>query len=255
MKVYLSILFTFFVLFPLYPEKLYLIKYGESEYPSILTNRKSSTTVKLGWYFYYYEKEPYKILIDSGTYNANLIRHFKIQSYQKPEDLLSKKGIYTKSITDIFITHSHFDHIDGILVFPNAKIHIQEREYEKLKTTSFYFRQKQHFLKLEKNQMLYLYKGETTVYGLVHLIPTYGHTIGSQAIEIHTDKSHFLFTGDECYFVEECKKGQGTFLKALYSGKQNSLFMEKVIQSQINSNVKILTFHDPELEEEVETIR
>ncbi len=231
------------------------MKYGESEYPSKLTNRLSNKTVKLGWYFYYYEKEPYKILIDSGTTNSNLIRHFKIQSYQKTEDLLLKLGVHTESITDIFITHSHFDHIEGVLGFPNAKIHIQEKEYEKLKTTSFYFKQKQFFLKQERNHLLYLYKGEAKVYGMVNLIPTYGHTIGSQAVEIHTDKSHYLFTGDECYFVEECKKGQGTFLKALYSKKQNSLFMEKIIQSQTNSNLKILTFHDPALEEEVETIR
>jgi N-acyl homoserine lactone hydrolase len=255
LKIYTSILFAFFLITPLYAEKLFLIKFGVSEYPSELTNRKSSTKVKLGWYFYYYEKEPYKILIDSGTTNASLIRHFKIQSYQKPEDLLLKKGIHSDSITDIFITHSHFDHIEGILAFPNAKLHIQEKEYGKLKTTSFYSQKKQYFLNRENDHLLYLYKGDAIVYGIVHLIPTFGHTIGSQAVEIHTESSHLLFTGDECYFVEECKKGQGTFLKALYSEKQNSLFMEKVIQSQINSKVKILTFHDPELENEVETIR
>ena len=33
-----------------------------------------------------------------------------------------------EDITDVIITHAHFDHMGGIRFFPNATFHIRERE-------------------------------------------------------------------------------------------------------------------------------
>ncbi len=251
-------LFLFiFIIYPIqssFAEKLYLVKYGESQYPSSLTNRLSSKYLKLGWYFYYFEKEEYRILIDAGTVDLNQVQKFKIKNYESSEILLKKKGISPESITDIFITHSDFDHIEGVLKFPNAKIHIQSLEYNQFKKSTYYKINKNLFLKKEKNKLVVQYEGISTLYEMIKLIPTGGHTIGSQAIEIKTEKSHYLFTGDECYFVEECKKGIGTFSKALYSPRDNSIFMKKIIEYQMNPTLKILTMHDPDLEKVIEVI-
>ena len=132
-RVLLLSLITLFTFLELRADKLYLIKFGESLYPSLLTNRLGSTSIKMGWYFYYFEKESFKILIDSGMVGLKNISKFRIKNYKSPQELLLKKGISPDSITDIFITHSHFDHIEGVLNFPNAKIHIQLLEYENLK--------------------------------------------------------------------------------------------------------------------------
>ena len=255
-KKFIFILFIV-MLYPFqsnFAEKLYIVKYGESIYPGHLTNRLGSTSVKFGWNFYYFEKEPYRILIDAGIVDLNQVQKFKIKNYNSPEILLLKKGITPDQITDIFITHSHFDHIEGVLKFPNAKIHIQSLEYNQFKKSTYYKINENSFLKKEKDRLVLQYNGESTIYEMVKLIPTGGHTIGSQAIEIQTEKSHFLFTGDECYFVEECKKGIGTFSKALYSPRENSIFMKKIIEYRLNPTLKILTMHDPALEKELEII-
>jgi glyoxylase-like metal-dependent hydrolase (beta-lactamase superfamily II) len=39
-------------------------------------------------------------------------------------------GIEPEKVTDIIITHSHWDHADGADLFPNATIWIQKEEYE-----------------------------------------------------------------------------------------------------------------------------
>ena len=249
---YFLFIFIFYPIQVLFSEKLYLVKYGESQYPSSLTNRLSSKYLKLGWYFYYFEKEEYRILIDAGTVDLNQVKKFKIQNYKSPEILLLNKGISPDSITDIFITHSHFDHIEGVLKFPNAKIHLQSLEYSQFKKSNYYKINENLFLK--KDRLIIQYKGNSTLYEMIKLIPTGGHTVGSQAIEIKTEKSHYLFTGDECYFVEECKKGIGTFPKALYSSKNNAIFMKNIFEYQVNPTLKILTMHDPDLEKVIEVI-
>ncbi len=253
-RVLLLILIILFPLLEPRADKLYLFKFGESLYPSELTNRSSITKIKMGWYFYYFERESFKILIDSGMLDLKNVSKFRIQNYKSPDDLLIKKGISPESITDIFITHSHFDHIEGILNFPKAKIHIQLMEYENFKKSYFFKRYREFFINKEKENLLFQYKGEAELYNIINLIPTNGHTIGSQAIEIKTEDSHYLFTGDECYYVKECKIGIGTFPKALYSLKNNLLFMKKVQEYLFNSKVKIITMHDPELENEIEVI-
>jgi N-acyl homoserine lactone hydrolase len=253
-RVLLLFLIILYPFLEIWADKLYLFKFGESLYPSELTNRSGSTNIKMGWYFYYFEKESFKILIDTGMLDSKNVSKFRIQNYKSPKELLLKKGIPLESITDIFITHSHFDHIEGVVIFPKAKIHIQFMEYENLKKSDFYRKNKEFFLNKEKENLVFQYMGESELYNMIYLIPTNGHTIGSQAIEIKTDNSHYLFTGDECYYVKECKNGIGTFPKALYSSKKNLLFMKKVKEYIFKSKVKILTMHDPELENEVEMI-
>ena len=38
-------------------------------------------------------------------------------------------GVLAEQVTDIFISHAHFDQMGGIGEFPNAMIYMQKREY------------------------------------------------------------------------------------------------------------------------------
>lgn len=91
----------------------------------------------------YIETENHKILIDTGIgdyHNDKFNSQFEITSQDSPlSNILKEKlNIEPKEITDIIITHLHFDHIGGLieshtkdkLTFPNAKLHIHEKHYE-----------------------------------------------------------------------------------------------------------------------------
>ena len=42
--------------------------------------------------------------------------------------MLSEMNLAPEAISDIFITHAHFDHMGSIAEFPNAQIYIQKSE-------------------------------------------------------------------------------------------------------------------------------
>ena len=46
------------------------------------------------------------------------------------EALTTGLGITPDAVTDIVITHSHWDHADGVDLFPKARIWIQREEYD-----------------------------------------------------------------------------------------------------------------------------
>lgn len=69
------------------------------------------------------------ILVDSGFYRAKFFQHWKIKDYVKPSEAISKVGLKPEEITDLIITHVHWDHADGVDLFPKAHVWIQKDEF------------------------------------------------------------------------------------------------------------------------------
>jgi glyoxylase-like metal-dependent hydrolase (beta-lactamase superfamily II) len=71
------------------------------------------------------------VLVDAGFYRDKFIQSWKPQDFVRPSDALATGlGIAREKVTDIIVTHSHWDHADGVDLFPNATIWIQKEEYE-----------------------------------------------------------------------------------------------------------------------------
>src|SRR6185437_419974 len=73
------------------------------------------------------------ILVDAG-FRRDLIdspdgKEFAITNYQRPDSVLQKVGLKAADITDIILSHPHWDHCDGIGLFPNAHIWVQKEDY------------------------------------------------------------------------------------------------------------------------------
>lgn len=62
------------------------------------------------------------ILVDAG-FLSDLIdspdgKEFAISNYHRPDSVLQKLGLKAEDITDIILSHPHWDHCDGIGLFP-----------------------------------------------------------------------------------------------------------------------------------------
>src|SRR5476649_2275900 len=70
------------------------------------------------------------ILMDAGFKRDDLIQRWKPVNYVTPAEAVERFGVRREAVTDIIISHVHWDHLDGADLFPNAKIWIQKEEYE-----------------------------------------------------------------------------------------------------------------------------
>jgi glyoxylase-like metal-dependent hydrolase (beta-lactamase superfamily II) len=72
----------------------------------------------------------HNILIDSGFYHEKFFPQWRPTDFVKPSDTLKRVGLKPEDITDLIITHMHWDHADGMDLFPKARIWIQKDELQ-----------------------------------------------------------------------------------------------------------------------------
>lgn len=70
------------------------------------------------------------VLFDSGFYREQYMKQWKPIDYVKPSEAVGRVGLKAEDITDVIISHIHWDHADGFDLFPKAKIWIQKDELE-----------------------------------------------------------------------------------------------------------------------------
>lgn len=98
-----------------------------------------------------------RIIIDTGIgdkQDEKFYRHYYLSETKHIRDLVQEKGYSPESITDVFLTHLHFDHCGGAIVregdqlvpaFPNATYWSNEKHWEWATTPND--REKASFLK------------------------------------------------------------------------------------------------------------
>ncbi|HZI58017.1 MAG TPA: MBL fold metallo-hydrolase, partial [Verrucomicrobiae bacterium] len=73
------------------------------------------------------------ILVDSGFYRPQFFKDWKVDAFLKPSDAVAQSGVTpaltAEDITDVVVTHMHWDHADGMDLFPRARIWLQKDEY------------------------------------------------------------------------------------------------------------------------------
>ena len=125
-----------------------------------------------------------KILIDVGCENSSI---FELENYVHPITALSNLNICSDDITDIIITHAHFDHIECVKYYPNANVYIQKQEYSR------------GLGYLKHNRQIITFENEIEICEGISAIKIGGHTTGSSIVECKDTNNTIIFCGDECY--------------------------------------------------------
>ncbi len=69
------------------------------------------------------------ILFDSGYHRDTFAKEFAVREYIRPDEALKLAGVQPEEITDVVISHAHWDHMGGIDLFPRAVVWIQKDEF------------------------------------------------------------------------------------------------------------------------------
>jgi glyoxylase-like metal-dependent hydrolase (beta-lactamase superfamily II) len=121
---------------------------------------------------------------------------------------LAEAGIEPASVTDIFISHVHGDHVGGLvnaqgaLAFPNATIHISKAEWKFLTTMKpdlakmIGLGTRDALVATMKPKVDAFAPGADLVKGVVKAVDIKGHTPGHSAYRITSGQESLLYIGD-----------------------------------------------------------
>jgi len=69
-------------------------------------------------------------IVDSGFHRERYFSQFTVKDYIKPSEALAPLGIPPDDVTDLLLTHMHWDHAGGIDLLPKARVCVQKDEYD-----------------------------------------------------------------------------------------------------------------------------
>ncbi|MEE0929048.1 MAG: MBL fold metallo-hydrolase [Acutalibacteraceae bacterium] len=209
--------------------KITVFKYGQSFFAehNFFADRKGSEKgLPISFLFYLIETGNRRILIDTG---CNGMEGWDISHFCSPALLLRKYGLSPLDITDVIITHPHYDHVACAGYFKNAAFLMHINTYAEV----------QNFLPVGVNVCRFeedLFTDEN-----IQLIHIGGHCKGSSVVLVTRGEEKLLFCGDEVY-SEEC------FIRNVGSGHPENPDKNKVfIEKYRGDEYKKIVFHTPEI--------
>lgn len=155
------------------------------------------------------------VLVDAGFHRQRYIDRWKPAGYVSPAEAVRQAGVAPDSVTDIVISHIHWDHADGIDLFPKANVWIQAEEYHYY-VTPLTGAPKERAIESEVAAMLFdlehrgrlrLIDGDAKEF-LPGLTAYTGgrHTYASQYVGVRTEAGTVVIASDNLYLYENLEK-------------------------------------------------
>lgn len=232
--------------------------------PKVLWQKTNSADeanrVKLATRHLLLESETKKIIIDTGMGNKwdeKAKGIYAIDEKLSMNSALSGKGLKAEDITDVVLTHLHFDHTGGSTVkvnnklqpaFPNAKYFVQKQNFDWAINPSdrdkgSYI--KENFLPLYEEGLLNFIDGNQKFDDEVEFIVINGHTFGQQMVKISDGSTTILFCADLMPFISHIPIPyiMGYDLQPLVTLEEK----KKYLKIALEENWKLFFGHDPEI--------
>lgn len=197
------------------------------------------------------------ILVDTGL--GNRLSEKQIEIYQPSEFMLplalSELGLKDTDITDVIMTHLHFDHAGGVitgfgeqdaLTFPNATYWVQKSEWEMAKNPDELNKAAYSFAHqlalLEEKGKVMLIEGEKEIAPGVSAVWSGGHTVGHQFVQIDFGDRFYIYAGD---IIPTWFHTSLAITSAYDVSRKESFLAKKLIYSRLKArNGSLLLDHD-----------
>ena len=153
------------------------------------------------------------VLVDTGMGDRWDARHADLLALGDPTDGLDRglaaQGLAREDVTDVILTHLHFDHAGGSTrvgaqgglecAFPNARWHVQRRQWMWAQSPTERDRRSfrtDDFDLLVHCGKLHLVEGPCELFPDLEIIVSDSHTVGQQLPRFHAGNTHLTFCGD-----------------------------------------------------------
>jgi glyoxylase-like metal-dependent hydrolase (beta-lactamase superfamily II) len=154
------------------------------------------------------------ILVDAGLIDST----HTFKEYTRPDSMLKRLNIESSDISDIIVTHPHNDHIGGLILFPEARVWMQQDDYdyfigpaweENGYRIGFEKNDVENLLSISKQGRLKLIKGDNIeIMPGIRVFTGSKHTFENQFLLVNSNsgKNKILIASDAIWFYLNMEK-------------------------------------------------
>jgi glyoxylase-like metal-dependent hydrolase (beta-lactamase superfamily II) len=199
--------------------EVYAIRYGSLpnfQVSGLVAGADRSRRMDIAMMVWLIEGGGRHILVDAGFYREQFMKQWKPADYVRPSEAIARMGLKPEDITDVIVSHLHWDHADGVDLFPKARTWIQKDELEYYAGTAWQSRGTHGgidpedvlaLVKLNTEGRVALVNGDAQ-----EILPgiscyTGGkHTYASQFVTVNTAAGTVVLASDNMYLYENLDK-------------------------------------------------
>lgn len=192
------------------------------------------------------------ILVDAGFYRDKFMASWKPQDYMRPSAALqSGLNIPPDRVTDIIVTHSHWDHFDGADLFPVATIWIQKAEFDYYLDPAGRVRNRggldaedaPMLAKLNAEGRVKLIDGDNReILPGIRVYTGGKHTFASQFVGVSTPEGTLILASDNAYLYKNVDGGLA--IAQTLDPAANVAAQKRMVTLAGNAN-RVIPGHDP----------
>jgi glyoxylase-like metal-dependent hydrolase (beta-lactamase superfamily II) len=195
----------------------------------------------------------HNILFDSGYHRDTFLKYFPSTEYTRPDEAVKLAGLQPEEITDIVISHSHWDHLGGIDLFPKANVWIQKEEFRYYTSDAWQPggnhggidpEDVKELVRINTEGRLHLVDGDNVeIFPGIRAYTGGHHTYASQYIRVDGNPP-FVLASDNCYLYRNLAehKASATFSDADHAA--NIKNQERMIQLAGGNPDRVIPGHD-----------
>jgi len=192
------------------------------------------------------------IIVDTG-FDAETAKKRQRTYLQSPVEMLREIGINADDVTNVVITHMHYDHCGNLMAFPNARFHIQDDEmayctgrcmgHEALRKP-FEVKDVINAIQCLFEGRLVFHKGNSKLADGIFLHQLGGHTKGLQVVTVPTVRGEIVLASDAAHYWDNIRE-RSPF--PIVVDVEGMLEAHEKIEALADGPYHIIPGHDPKV--------
>ena len=189
-------------------------------------------------------------LVDTG-FNAEVAAKRKREFLRCPIESLKLLGLRGDAISDVVLTHLHYDHVGNFALLPAATFHLQESELHYAVGRYMRYQRLRHSYEVDDvvgvvranyAGRVVFYSGDAELAPGITMHPAPGHSAGLQFVRVHTQRGWVVLASDVTHFYENMD-AERPYVTVFHVGQMLEGFDK--LRASAPSHQHIVPGHDP----------
>ena len=192
--------------------KLYAFAYGFSKCRhGALVRGAGEEKVDNAWLFFAAVSDERRVLIDTGCGDKCPQEPEYASQFRNPSELLEQVHLAPSKISDVIVTHMHWDHVGDVGLYDKATVYVQREALEHAR--SLVSPERPHYQavrladvqaleEIERRGRLTILDGDYEVAPGLSVRLSGGHAAGLQYAVVETAEGRFVLASDDAYLYE-----------------------------------------------------